>query len=175
MPETSPASGPLLTKKALFLRTIDNTALPMSEKNAYQTIRVAVALLIGIVATLIVWMFLGTIFAAMLPEKPPVGEEVATTSAVFLAIAAAVISSIIGGYITTVIASDFGLAGSFLLGVALIVLFEPLAREAAPFPTWGRFTLMIVFIPATVFGGLAQRRMQSQTNQQQTSKQNAPD
>ena len=146
-------------------KTHKSSGLFMSEKSAYQSIRVAIALLIGIVTTLVIWIFLGTIFASMLPEKPPVEEAVATTGAVILAIAAAAISSIIGGYITTLIAPDFGLAGSLLLGIALIVLFEPLAREAAPFPTWARMTLMVVFIPAAVFGGLVRTRIQTAPNE----------
>lgn len=146
-----------------------STGLFMSEKSAYQSIRVAIALLISIVATLVIWIFLATIFVSMLPEKPPVEEAVATTSTVILAIAAAAISSIIGGYITTLIAPDFGLAGSFLLGIALIVLFEPLAREAAHFPTWACITLMVVFIPAAVFGGLVRTRIQAAPDESRTT------
>jgi hypothetical protein len=146
-----------------------STGLIMSENSAYQSIRVAIALLIGIVVTLVIWIFLSTIFASMLPEKPPVEDAVATTGAVILVIAAAAISSIIGGYITTLIAPNFRLAGSLLLGIALIMLFEPLAREAAPFPTWARITLIVVFIPAAVFGGLVRIRSNTAPNESRTA------
>lgn len=132
----------------------------MSEKNVYQSIRIAVALFIGIVATLVIWMFLSTIFATMLPEQPPIEEAAATTGPVLLTISAAVISSIIGGYITATIAPYFGLAGGLLLGIALIVLFEPLAQEATPFPTWGRITLVAVFIPAAILGAMVRATTQ---------------
>jgi hypothetical protein len=142
----------------------------MSENSAYQSIRVAIALIIGIVVTLVIWIFLSTIFASMLPEKPPVEDAVATTATTaILVIAAAAISSIIGGYITTLIAPNFRLAGSLLLGIALIMLFEPLAREAAPFPTWARITLIVVFIPAAVFGGLVRIRSNTAPNESRTA------